>query len=137
MVLSRRFWVRSVAIVGVIVMLTGVGFSQQLSFRPHPKCPQGTTAAKTQSKLWFNDGAWWGILFDGSSEEFRIYRYDGAKGAWSDTGTLVDGRNFSRADALWDGPHLYVVSAGPQASLKKDSARFLRYTYEPSTERYS
>ena len=66
-VLSRRFWVRSAVIVGVIVMLTGVGFSQQLSFRPHPKCPQGTTAAKTQSKLWFNDGAWWGILFDLSS----------------------------------------------------------------------
>jgi hypothetical protein len=137
MVLSRRFWGRSVAVVGVIVMLTGVGFSQQLSFRPHPKCPQGTTAAKTQSKLWFNDGAWWGILFDRSSEEFRIYRYDLTTDAWSDTGTLVDGRNTSRADALWDDGHLYVVSAGTEASLEKDSARFLRYSYDPSTNRYS
>src|SRR5918994_5575597 len=137
MVLSRRFWVRSVAVVGVIVMLTGVGFSQQLSFRPHPKCPQGTTAAKTQSKLWFNDGAWWGILFDRSSEEFRIYRYDLRTDAWSDTGSLVDGRNTSRADALWDDGHLYVVSAGTEASLEKDSARFLRYSYDPSTQRYS
>jgi hypothetical protein len=137
MVLSRRFWVRSVAVVGVIAMLTGVAFSQQLSFRPHPKCPQGTTAAKTQSKLWFNDGAWWGILFDRSSEEFRIYRYDLRTDAWSDTGTLVDGRNTSRADALWDEGHLYVVSAGTEASLQRDSARFLRYTYDPSANRYS
>jgi len=30
-----------------------------------------------------------------------------------------------------------VVSAGTEASLEKDSARFLRYTYDPSTERYS
>src|ERR671916_25350 len=127
MVLSRRFWVRSVALVGVILMLTGVGFSQQLSFRPHPKCPQGTTAAKTQSKLWFNDGAWWGVFFDGSSEEHRIYRYDQAKEAWSDTGTLVDARNTFRADALWGDGHLYVVGAGTEADLKKDSARFTRY----------
>src|SRR5918995_6802981 len=137
MVLSRRFWVRSAVIVGVIVMLTGVGFSQQLSFRPHPKCPQGTTAAKTQSKLWFNDGAWWGILFDRSSEQFRIYRYDQVKDAWSDTGRLVDARNTSRADALWEDGHLYVVSAGTEASLHRDSARFLRYSYDPSTNRYS
>jgi hypothetical protein len=129
--------VRSVAIVGVIVMLTGVGFSQQLSFRPHPKCPQGTTASKTQSKLWFNDGAWWGILFDRSSEQFRIYRYDQVKDVWSDAGTLVDARNTSRADALWEDGHLYVVSAGTEASLDKDSARFLRYSYDPSTNRYS
>jgi len=121
----------------VLVLLTGVAFGLKSPIKPKGSCPAGPTAAKTQSKLWFNDGAWWGILFDGSSEEFRIYRYDGAKGAWSDTGTLVDGRNFSRADALWDGPHLYVVSAGTQASLKKDSPRFLRYTYDPSTERYS
>jgi hypothetical protein len=124
-------------VFGVIVMLTGVGFSQQLSFRPHPKCPQGTTAAKTQSKLWFNDGAWWGILFDLSSEEFRIYRYDLTTDSWKDTGTLVDGRNTSRADVLWDGPHLYVVSAGTEASLERDSARFLRYSYDSSSNRYS
>ena len=121
----------------VLVMLTGVLFTLQSSLKPQISCPTGPTAAKTQSKLWFNDGAWWGILFDGASEEYHIYRYDGARGAWSDTGTLVDGRNLSRADALWDGPHLYVVSAGTQASSKKDSARLLRYTYDPSTGRYS
>jgi hypothetical protein len=133
----HRLWIRTVQVVGVLIMLTGVLLVLQSSLKPKISCPTGPTAAKTQSKLWFNDGAWWGILFDGSSEEYHIYRYDGAKGAWRDTGTLVDGRNVSRADVLWDGPHLYVVSAGTQAGSKKDSARFLRYTYDPSTERYS
>src|SRR5215213_3067052 len=134
---GRRLRIRTIQVVGVLVMLTGVLFLLQSPVKPQISCPTGPTAAKTQSKLWFNDGSWWGILFDGSSEEYHIYRYDGAKGAWDDTGTLVDGRNFSRADALWDGPHLYVVSAGIEASLKKDSARFLRYSYDPSTGRYS
>jgi hypothetical protein len=134
---GRGLWLLTVQVVGVLIMLTGVLFVLQSSFKPQVRCPTGPSAAKTQSKLWFNDGAWWGILFDGSSEEYHIYRYDGAKGAWSDTGTRVDERNTSRADALWDGPHLYVVSAGTQASLKKDSPRFLRYTYDPSTGRYS
>ncbi len=49
----------------------------------------------------------------------------------------MDARNTSRADALWDAPHLYVASAGTQTALQKDSARFLRYTYDSSTERYS
>ena len=133
----NRFLTTLIASIGVLVLLTGVAFGLKSPIKPKGSCPAGPTAAKTQSKLWFNDGSWWGILFDGSSEEYHIYRYDGAKGAWSDTGTLVDGRNFSRADALWAGPHLYVVSAGTQTSLEKDSARFLRYTYDPSTGRYS
>jgi hypothetical protein len=134
---GRGPWVRIGLGAGLLIMLTGVLFLLQSSLKPQISCPTGPTAAKTQSKLWFNDGAWWGILFDGSSEEYHIYRYDEAKEAWGDTGTLIDGRNLSRADALWDGPHLYVVSAGIQADSKEDSARFLRYTYDPSAGRYS
>jgi hypothetical protein len=135
---TRRYGLLTSVIGGLvlIIMLTGIGFGLQSPIKPQ-LCPAGPTAAKTQSKLWFNDGTWWGILFDGSSEEYRIYRYDSAKDAWSDTGTLVDGRNSSRADALWDDGHLYVATAGTEASLEEHSARFLRYTYNPSTERYS
>ena len=124
-------------VFGVIVLLAGVALGLPRSFKPEVRCPQGPTAAKTQSKLWFNDGVWWGILFNGSSEEFHIYRYDRTEDTWSDTGTLVDARNTSRADALWDDGHLYVLSAGTEASLEKDSARILRYSYNPSTARYS
>jgi hypothetical protein len=133
----RRSWALLVGCVGLVVLLAGVGLGLQRSSKPEIACPQGPTAAKTQSKLWFNDGAWWGILFDGSSEEHHIYRYDRATDDWSDTGTLVDERNASRADALWDDGHLYVVSAGTEASLERDSARFLRYSYDPAVERYS
>src|SRR5918994_4445496 len=134
---GRGPWRRIGLVVGVLIMLTGVLFVLQSPLKPQISCPTGPTAAKTQSKLWFNDGAWGGILFDGSSEEYHIYRYDEAREAWGDTGTLLDGRNVSRADALWDGPHLYVVSAGIQADSKEDSARFLRYTYDSSAVRYT
>jgi hypothetical protein len=124
-------------VFGVIVLLAGVALGLPRSFRPEVRCPQGPTATKAQSKLWFNDGAWWGILFDGFSEEYHIYRYDRTEDAWNDTGVLVDARNTSRADALWEDGHLYVVSGGTEASFNKDSARFLRYSYDPSTSRYS
>jgi hypothetical protein len=94
------------------------------------------TPMMTQSKLWFNDDLWWGVLFDRSSEEYHIYRYDWAAHSWNDTGTLVDGRNFSKADALWDGDHLYVVSAGPNSTNSAHSARVSRYSYNVATRGY-
>ena len=123
--------------LGIVVLLMGVSLGLPRSSKPDVRCPQGPTAAKTQSKLWFNDGAWWGVLFDGTSEEYRIFRQDPAKGSWSDTGTLVDGRNASRSDVLWDEGRLYVVSAGTESGLGDHDARFMRYSYEPSTGRYS
>jgi hypothetical protein len=130
-------WATLVTGAAALVLLSGVAFGLQSPIKPKVVCPTGPTAAKTQSKLWFNDGTWWGVLFDGSSEEHHIYRYDQAKDAWSDTGTLVDARNSFRADTLWDGSHLYVVGAGTEASLQEDSARFSRYSYDSSTKRYS
>ncbi len=95
------------------------------------------TGEKPQSKLWFNDGAWWGVLFDRAAEEYRIYRYERASHSWTNTGTSVDARNNSKADVLWDGSHLYVASAGPGPSTAADSGRFLRYSYDPVTKSYA
>lgn len=95
------------------------------------------TGEKPQSKLWFNDGSWWGVLFDRSAEEYRIYRYERASNSWTNTGTLVDERNNSKADVLWDGSHLSVVSAGPGPSTAADNGRFLRYSYDPATRSYA
>ncbi len=135
--LGRTFWVRAVLGVGLLVLLTGVSLGLPRSFKPEIRCPQGPTASKTQSKLWVNDDVWWGVLFDRSSEEYRIYRYDGDAATWSDTGTLVDGRNASRSDVLWQDGRLYVVSAGTESGLGDHDIRFLRYSYDPSTESYS
>src|SRR5215212_1202417 len=94
------------------------------------------TGEKPQSKLWFNDGTWWGSLFNRSAEEHHIYRYDRATHIWSDTGTLIDDRNSSKADVLWDGSHLYVATAGP-TSAASHSGRVLRYSYDAATKKYS
>jgi len=123
--------------MALLLMLTSIGFALESSYKPDVRCPQGPTASKTQNKLWFNDGAWWGVLFDGSSEEYRIYRYDRTHATWSDTGTTVDERNASRADVLWDDGRLYVVSAGTEAGLEEHGARFTRYSYDPSSRNYS
>ena len=134
---GSRFLVWAALAVGLVFLLSGVSLSLPKSFKPDIRCPQGPTASKTQSKLWYNDGAWWGVLFNGTSEQYRIYRYDQAGASWTDTGTIIDPRNSSRADVLWDEGHLYVVSAGTDVELEKDSARFSRYSYDPSTETYS
>ena len=134
MVQRRELWIRRlIVLVPLIIVVTfGVHGDARAT-----RCWHGPTTEKSQSKLWFNDGTWWAILFDRSSEEHHIYRYDRTTDAWSDTGTLVDERNTSRADALWENAHLYVVSASPHANSESANARFLRYSYDPSTNRYS
>ena len=94
------------------------------------------TGEKPQSKLWFNDGTWWGSLFNRSTEAYHIYRYDRTTHTWSDTGTALDDRNPSKADTLWDGTHLYVASA-TQSSTSGGSARLYRYSYDTATKRYT
>ena len=68
------------------------------------------TGEKPQSKLWFNDESWWGYLWYPPAAEYRIYRFDLPTHTWVNTGTAVDERTSSKADVLWDGQHLYVVS---------------------------
>lgn len=106
----------------------------------------GPTSEKPQSKLWFNDGTWWGVLFnpDGPGDgAYEIYRYDQADQTWITTGTLVDERNDSRADALWDGGagKLYVASSGPKsadaATDETNRGTFSSYSYEPASDTYT
>jgi Ca2+-binding RTX toxin-like protein len=95
------------------------------------------TGEKPQSKLWFNDGTWWASMFNRTVGEYHIYRYDRATHTWGDTGTLIDERNNSKADTLWDGSHLYVATAGVCTTCGPQSARLLRYSYDAQTKRYS
>ena len=72
----------------------------------------GPTRDKTESKLWFNDGFWWGILWSNSGNAFHIHRLEESSQDWLDTGTVVDDRDDSKSDTLWDETNqkLYVVS---------------------------
>jgi len=94
------------------------------------------TSGAPQSKLWFHDGSWWGVLLHQASGEFRVHWLEWATQTWHDTGTLVDERPSSRADVLWDGSHLIVASAGG-GTRPRQAARVLRFSYDPAARRWT
>jgi hypothetical protein len=99
------------------------------------------TESKPESKLWFADGSWWAIMLAGGGAGFHIFRLDRANETWIDTGTPVDPRGGSRADALWDASsgklyvasHMYADVATPSVG----SGRVYRFTYQPSAGKYT
>lgn len=99
--------------------------------------PRSPTGQKPQSKLWFNDGYWWGSFYDRSTSQYHIHRYSRSARTWQDTDTLIDGREDSRADILWDGTHLYVASAPTSSASGSASARVLRFSYDPKSRTYA
>ncbi len=69
------------------------------------------TADKPQSKLWYQDNAWWSLMLSPSDNRVHIFELR-ADHTWRDTGTVVDDRSKSTGDALWDAGtnKLYVAS---------------------------
>src|SRR3954454_25085934 len=97
-----------------------------------PTAGASPTEDKPQSKLWFNDGAWWALMrtatngTDGTAD-VTIHRLQ-SDHTWKDTGTVVDLRASSSGDALWEGGKLYVASKNTSgaiqvARLSYDTAR--------------
>ncbi|HTF12975.1 MAG TPA: hypothetical protein VK659_32855 [Asanoa sp.] len=99
------------------------------------------TGEKPQSKLWWNDGRWWAVLFDTTSQTHHIFRLDRATQQWVDTGTTVDNRPKTRSDVLWDGTKLYVAShvraSASTGAASGNPARLYRLSYDPATQTYS
>lgn len=99
------------------------------------------TGEKPQSKLWLNDGIWWGSLWDPALAKYAIQRLDLATQSWVSTGTTIDDRGTSRADALWDGQYLYiasnVLSEQAGSASASQAGRLYRYTYDSNTKTYS
>lgn len=96
------------------------------------------TGNKPQSKLWYtSDGTWWGVLFNKITTDYDIYRFDKATQSWSDTGTLVDPRNNSNSDALWDGTNLYVATVTETSTGTDQKAYLRRYSYDAQSGTYS
>ena len=108
-----------------------------------PAAPGGddVTAARMQSKLWFHDGRWFGVMFDNRTTpnaRFRIWRMDMTTQDWTSTTVSVDDRNRSHADVLASSNTLYVVSAraeGPVGTTGRD-LRIYKYTYNATTKAY-
>lgn len=127
------------ATLGAVPVLAGepvtVGYGDHQYNDPNAPGADDVTAARHQSKLWFNDGRWWGVLFDPKSTPnavFRIWRFDTGSQSWVNTGVPVDNRNRSHADVLWSGSKLYVASAHGTTGL-----RVYRYSYNTTTNAYS
>ena len=97
---------------------------------------QSPTREKNQSKLFFADGSWWGVLQEPTSREARIQRLDWVTQRWQDTGIVVDERPFARADVLYVDGTLYVASAGSSDS-PAHAVRVSVFSYDRATGRWS
>jgi hypothetical protein len=93
------------------------------------------TGDRAQSKLWIAGGAWWAAMVEPTSLQYHIYELvDGGK-TWRDTGTLIDERRSAQPDCLWDGTHLYIVSA-TAALTESGAARLIRYRFDEKARRF-
>ncbi len=101
--------------------------------------PTGTKRA--ESVLWFNDGYWWGNLWDTRTSDFHIFRFDAAGLQWVDTGVATETRSNTHHDVLWDGTTLYVAShlfvADGVAAAPGFPSTLRRYSYNTSTKTYT
>ena len=100
--------------------------------------PTGTKRA--ESVLWWNDGSWWGNLWDTVSGDFHIFRLDTTTQKWLDTGVTTETRANTHSDVLWDGTTLYVASHlfvnDGLPSQPNFPTRLFRYTYSVTTKTY-
>jgi hypothetical protein len=103
---------------------------------------QTPTGEKPQSKLWYNDGRWWGDLFNNTDGKYHIYWLDIGTQTWHDTGTILDPRPQTKADTLWTGTRLYIASGGGSdlsgsGTTAALPANLYRYSYNAATKAYS
>ena len=100
------------------------------------------TGTKRQTNaLWFNDGSWWGNLWDAASADFHIFRFNAATSSWVNTGVVTETRANTHHDVLWDGTTLFVasyrfVNDGLPAQPNFPST-MRRYSYDSSTKTYT
>src|SRR5206468_11932196 len=81
----------------------------------------------------------WGVMFSSVTRDFEIFKR--VDGRWTSTGTKVDLRNSTWADAKWDGTHLQIVSHGPApldpaANDPANAVLYSRYSYDPVAPQY-
>lgn len=102
------------------------------------------TGEKPQSKVWFNDGLWWGVLYNHVSNFYEIYKLDWATQDWSSTDVPVDSRLHSTHDALSVNGKLFIASAAipptvgppPIPVPELQDIYVYYYTYNTSTKTY-
>jgi uncharacterized repeat protein (TIGR02543 family) len=99
------------------------------------------TAEKPESKLWWNDGYWWGSLWSTAANSYRIHRFNVASQCWENVGPDIDNRTQSLSDALSDGDKLYIASHifsnTGSSTTAANAGRLYRYSYDSGSQTYS
>jgi hypothetical protein len=156
--LRRGRWdARRIAVIAVSVVAFGAAFAVPFVTSAPPQRGSGLaaevgyadfsyqangvsapTGVKPEtSKLWFSHGAWWAVMFRSARDAYVVNKLDVSHQQWVDTGVVVDDRNVARADVLWDGTHLYVLSGGTDAASTKHAAVVSRMSFDEGAERWS
>src|SRR5829696_6542765 len=120
-------------VLGGAALAANVGY-QDFSYGTAVTEPTGD---KPQSKLWYNDGLWWGALWNPTPKRYEIYRLDQATNTWSTTGVTIDSRGNTHPDMLWDGTRLYAVNAPTDTGSTDQRALLRRYSYDKVTKTYT
>jgi predicted phage tail protein len=132
----RRFGAVLALVMAATLLLASVASAADIGFADFSYSgTSAPTGEKPESKLWFNDGQWWGTLFNSASKHFEIYRLNWGTQQWSTTGVRVDSRTKVRQDVLWDGIHLYVLSGGivawnTDARQSVDAGKLYSFSYK-------
>jgi len=146
----RRHWGRIfLALFSAGLLLSGLSdpssAAADIGYRDF-SYPSGTgsnsepTGEKPESKLWWQDGSWWGSLWSSIGDAYHIYKFNKGSQSWEDTGVPIDTRSDTRGDALWDGQKLYVLShvfGGKSAGGSSGSAPVHLYRYSYAAGTYS
>lgn len=99
----------------------GGSFGQEFGTSPTRKGPQ--------SKLWFQDGAWWALMLEPAGRAVRIFELR-ADHTWRPTGAVVNADSAETGDALVDGDALYVLIRGNDTLLRLARLAYSRQNRE-------
>ncbi len=88
-----------------------------------------------QSKLWFHDGAWWGVLIAEGSGAYHIHRFDWEGGRWIDTGAVVAPRASVQPDVVAEGESVWIATGGWATTSR--AASLFRFSYDAEHGRYA
>ena len=124
--------------IGALLPASAGATAVTAGFRDFSYCTtvSAPTGQKPESKLWFNDGRWWAVLFNTTARRFEIYGFNKdaqATNAWTSTGVAVDGRRTAEADVKWvSNGKLYVVTHIAEGATTADATvNVKRFGYTP------
>ena len=141
----------AVGLLGVIPAaaapaVPGPGY-QDFQYNTGPDFSTGgdaVTGSRNQSKLWFNDGKWWAVMFDktnAANPSYRIQSLNMATQTWTTgaTATQADKRNKSHADVLSDGNTLWMASSHKSGTniAPNGDLQVFKFTYNAATKKYT